>query len=93
MIKNVAHQPVNRARPTDASPAAPLWDNPSEPAPAAAPAANILLAPAVPLIIPAMNAYNAKDTETSEKPVSLYEKCTFKGFIYKLFIVTNNLKI
>ncbi|GFR63655.1 transport protein Sec16A [Elysia marginata] len=57
-----AFHPVNRPRLTTMSPATTLWDQEE------APSTNILLAPAMPLIIPALNPYStsAAATATSE---------------------------
>lgn len=54
-----AFHPVSRLRQTAMSPATTLWDN-SE-----APSSNILLAPAMPLIIPNLNAYAFSASNTS----------------------------
>ena len=58
-----AFHPVNRPRLTTMSPATTLWDQEE------APSTNILLAPAMPLIIPALNPFSksAAATSTSDK--------------------------
>ena len=54
-----AFHPVSRPRQTTMSPATTLWDQED------APSTNILLAPAMPLIIPALNPYSTSAAATS----------------------------
>lgn len=56
-----AFQPVHRVRQNTVSPATTLWENSDNPAPSS----NILLAPAMPLIIPALNPYSSSAAATA----------------------------
>ncbi|KAH9500770.1 hypothetical protein Btru_076412 [Bulinus truncatus] len=63
-----AFHPVSRPRQTTMSPATTLWDNNDAPKP------NILLAPAVPLIIPGLSSAPAMSSNTRSQPSATPDK-------------------